>query len=117
MHRPTLGALVLAVTVSILPLGAAGCGDPYQSFISAACNCEGCNDQTLTTAQQAASACEKIADNLNCGGELNDLADCANSNSSCVAAKYVTAGSVCSTQITKFKDCMGTNLSACSTGN
>jgi hypothetical protein len=115
-RRSTLGTLVLAVTLSTLPLGAAGCGDPFQGYVSAACNCEGCNNQDLTTAQQEASACEKIADNLSCGGELNDLVDCASANSSCVGAKYITAGSVCSTQVAKFKSCMGSNLSSCSFG-
>jgi hypothetical protein len=114
MRRPKLGALVLAVELATLPLGAAGCSDPIQGYISAACDCEGCNDQTLATAREAASACEKVVDNLGCGSELNDLVDCVSANSSCVAAQYVTAASVCSTQVTKFKSCMGTNLSACS---
>jgi hypothetical protein len=117
-RRAPLGTLLLVVTVATLPLGAAGCGggDPLQGYVSALCNCEGCNDQVLSTTQEEASACEKIADNLSCGGELNDLVDCASANSSCVAAKYITAASVCSTQVTKFKACMGNNLSSCSFG-
>jgi hypothetical protein len=114
-RRSALGTLVLAVAVSTLPLVAAGCGgDPVQGYISAFCNCQGCNNQALTTTQEAASACEKVVANLNCGGELNELFDCVNANSSCVTAHYVTGKSVCGTQATKFNACMGSEMSACS---